>query len=150
VLADAPTPEETARLRADPAASDTAAVTTRRQAARSEVVSAEITEIRKAMARTTEAWARGRVPDHAYESAMDSLAQDEADLAATLEGLHQAADTLPPQDQVALADRLLTLWPRMSNAQRNRALSDVVGCVLVMRHERWRHPVAERITVKWR
>lgn len=110
----------------------------------------ELDATRRAMAKATERWARDQIDDQIYEDTMGSLRNAEQRLTDGLASAQRTADTLPPGQIVALAEKLLELWPDMDGGQRNRALRDVADTVVIRPAEAYREPAYERVTVVWR
>lgn len=113
-------------------------------------VEAELAATRKAMARTTERWARQKMKDPVYEETMKALTKDESDLMQTLTQLREVAGVPKPGEVVALAEELLALWPEMDGSQQNRALKGLVRAVIVAPAASYRQPADGRVEVEWR
>jgi site-specific DNA recombinase len=113
-------------------------------------INRELGETRRAMARATERWARGKIDDRSYDAAMVSLRASEETLAVALAGLRHTAAAPAPRKIVALGEKLLSLWPRMDGAQRNQALRDLVEKVVISPGVKQRRPADERVAVRWR
>lgn len=110
----------------------------------------ELGATRRAMARATERWARDQLDDRTYGDTMVALRAAEDRLSETLGDLKRTAETPEPGKLVALAEKLVALWPRMDGGQRNRALRDVVDFVIINPSQRYRQPADERVEVEWR
>lgn len=105
----------------------------------------ELSATREAMGRVTTRWARGAMPDAAYERAIAEFTEQEQLLAEQLDRAQQTVAGPEPGRMVQLIDDLVTLWPRMTDPERNRALRDVLTRVHIRRADRWREPVADRL-----
>lgn len=105
----------------------------------------ELAQARAAMARLSERWARKRMPDDAYDSAMANLQADEARLTGLLAAVEAPVEEESPATMLGLAEELLTLWPDMLPDERNRALRSVVIGVRMRRATRWREPDEDRV-----
>ncbi len=100
---------------------------------------------RAAMARITERWARGGMPEDVYESTMASMTATESEQEKQLRHVAAPTPAPPPTAMLNLADRLLAAWPKMLPAERNRGLKLVVTKVTVRRAAFWHEPVPDRI-----
>lgn len=105
----------------------------------------ELVSVRETMGRITERWGRGGMPDSAYDEAIGNLAGQERLLTAQLDRAESTSRAPDPGRVVTLVDDLLAMWPRMLEAERNRALRDVLARVHVRRAGRWREPVVDRL-----
>ncbi|MEU8186060.1 recombinase family protein [Micromonospora carbonacea] len=115
-----------------------------------EVLQREIDATRRAMARTTQRWAREQLDDRTYEDTMVELRAAEAQLVQNLAGTRAVVETAAPELVVSLGEKLLALWPEMNGAQRNRALRQVLVTVTLRPSTRYRQPAEERVDVQWR
>lgn len=106
----------------------------------------ELASTRDAMARVTERWARGAMPEETYESTMARLAATEAEQVAHARAIASPAVVPTPAATLSLVDRLLAAWPKMLPAERNRALKAVVAKASVRRAGFWHEPVEDRVT----
>ncbi|TWG21018.1 DNA invertase Pin-like site-specific DNA recombinase [Actinoplanes teichomyceticus] len=119
-------------------------------AARAAALSEKLAETRRAMVRAAEGWSRGRMDDRTYDATMAALERDEREQQGALDQITIAPVRLRRGEMVSLADRLLLLWPRMNELQRNRALKDVVKAVTVLPVKPYaRTPAVDRIRVDW-
>ncbi len=127
-----------------------ARVAQRRRAAQAgadlSTVERELTRTREAMARLTERWARGGIPESAYEKALARLADTEKVQAAQLERARDVSAAPKPSKVVAVVDQMLALWPDLTGPERNRALKTVLVSATVRKADYWREPVEDRIT----
>jgi len=129
---------------------DAAAVlTVRRSKARADLtrLRGEVSAAERALAALAEKLARGVVSDRAYKLTVPGL---EADLSMLLDRMAELeAVTVAPlkRERVRAIDKLLTLWPDATPAERNRMLRDVVRRVEVRKATRWREPVEDRTSV---
>lgn len=140
-----------AELRSD----SSAAAAVRSKAARSAIdaqtVREELRQVRKALARAAEGWSLGRMDDQTYDTTRGSLERQRDELQEVLDGLKVVASAPGPAVRAALAERLLTLWPRMSAPQRNRALRELIDYVAIYRAPRWSADTArDFVHVEWR
>jgi len=113
-------------------------------------VEAELRATRRAMTRATERWSRAQLEDRLYDETMAALRADESRLAVTLADLRSQAELPEAGVLVALGERLLELWPRMTGTQRNAALRDLVKTVTIHRSRRNGQPADQRISIEWR
>lgn len=134
-----------ARLRGNPTARALQQQRARQAGANVGSVERELAKTREAMARLTERWARGGMPDTAYETALARMAAAEQAQAAQLARAQDVAAAPKPAKVVALVDRMLELWPVMTGAEKNRALKAVLLSATVRKAEFWREPVEDRI-----
>lgn len=134
-----------AELRGNPAARATEKARRARAGVDAVTLSRELAAVREAMGRVTQRWAKGGMPDSAYEKAMAGLAEQEELLAEQLGRAQDTADAPEPERVVGLVDDLMGLWPEMTEPERNRALRDVLVKVRVRRADRWREPVEDRL-----
>lgn len=105
----------------------------------------ELSSVREAMGKVTQRWARGSMPDTAYEKAIEEFAEQERLLVEQLDQAQETAASPEPERVVKLIDDLMELWPDMTDPERNRALRDVVSKAYIRRADRWREPVADRL-----
>ena len=110
----------------------------------------ELSATRKAMAKLTERWARGRVDDRTYEDTMDGFRADEGRLSAALAETEHTAAAVTPQRAIPLADQLLSRWEKMTGGERNRVLRELVSTVIVHPSAHYRQPVHQRVKVQFR
>lgn len=139
------------RLRGNPAAR--AARRARANRAGHDAASLErrLARTREAMARITTRWGQQQMSDAVYEASMATMREQEQALEEQLAAARTVARTEPdPGRVVRLVDLLVELWPRLTEPERNRALRDVVVQVRVRRAQRWREPVADRLTFEMR
>lgn len=134
-----------AQLRGNPGARAAQLGRTKRAGTDAATVERELVKTREAMARLTERWARGNMPESAYETAMARLAETERAQAAQLDRARDVSTAPKPGKVVALVDRMLELWPDMTGTERNRALRTVLVSATVRRTNFWREPVENRI-----
>lgn len=142
--------ERLGRLRGDVGAHAAQASKASRAGIDADAVRGELAATRRAMAKATERWVREQIDDRSYGDTMSALRDSEQRLSVTLAGLSRTADAPEPGRMVALAEKLVELWPRMDGGQRNRSLRDLVDTVTIMPSARYRQPVAERVSVQWR
>lgn len=134
-------------LRSDPAAQAEATGRTARAGADVARLTRELAATKAAMGKLAAGWARGSVPDSAYEEAMAPLKAAEGELDDRLSQARAGAEQPAPREVASLAERILAAWPKMTVAERNRALKQVVRRVQIRRAERYREPVADRIKI---
>lgn len=139
-----------ANLKVDTAARAAYTARTARAGADARMLEREVAQTRKAMARTTERWAREQLDDRTYEDTMASLRETEARLMADAAGQQQVAEAPLPERAVALAEEMIALWPDMDGGQRNRALRDVITGFTLAAASYYRQPAAERLEVQFR
>lgn len=110
-----------------------------------------LADTRRAMVRAAEGWSRGRMDDRTYDEIMAGLERDEREQQAALDGVTVPAAAPPASEVVALAEKLLLLWPRMDGGQKNRALKDLVTSIHVLPVPRYsRVPAVDRIVIEWK
>jgi site-specific DNA recombinase len=134
-------------LRSDRTAQAAAAGKTARAGADVARLKRELADTREAMAKLATGWAMKKVPDAAYEVAMKPLEAAERELDDRLRDASVSSEQPAPAAVANLAERLLATWPKMTVPEKNRALKQVVKWAKVRRSERYREPVADRITV---
>lgn len=105
----------------------------------------ELRKTRDAMGRLTERWARGAVPDAAYEQALASLQTAEQSQTAALSAAREVSAAPPASEVVVLIERVLQLWDDMTEAERNRGLRTVLRSFTVRRRARWLEPEEDRV-----
>jgi site-specific DNA recombinase len=108
-------------------------------------IARELAKTREAMTRLTGRWARGGIPEHAYEATLDELRAVEAEQQAALVAISEPVEAPSPGVTLGLVDELLGLWPDMLPDERNRALRSVVAGVVVRRGTYWREPDEDRV-----
>lgn len=106
----------------------------------------EVQRIREAISRLTGRWARGGMPDDAYEENLERLTAEQQVLAAQLERAEEVVEAPPPGEVVLLVDRMFELWPDLSEADRNRGLKSVLRGFRVRRGAFWREPTGDRVS----
>lgn len=109
----------------------------------------EITETRRAATKVTDGWARGAVTDDSYQSLTARYAEQETELQKRVGDLERVHARPAPAAYATLVEKLLTMWPKMSVEQRNRALKDVILRVVVRRSRAWREPVDGLVEVEF-
>lgn len=144
------TVEYVAALRGDVSAAAAQVARSRRAGVDADAVRAELAATRRAMARTTERWAREQIDDRTYSDTMESLRATEAQLGAAKAELEETAAVQDPDQLAELGERMIRLWPKMSGTERNQALRELVESVTVARSAYYRQPVVERVTVQFR
>ncbi|MGW1059309.1 recombinase family protein [Micromonospora rubida] len=110
----------------------------------------DVAGTRAAMVRLATAHARDQLPDAVYQEALADLRLAEEAAVAELARLAPAVDAPTPEDEAAMVDQLLLLWPDMTMRERGRALRAVVDRVEVRATDRWRQPESERVFVHFR
>jgi len=105
----------------------------------------ELARTRESIARLTEGWARGEVPDSAYKTAVEKFKAEEKTKTERLAESRENADPPDPGKTVRLVDEMLRLWPDMTGTERNLALRTVVRGATVRRAAYWREPEADRV-----
>ncbi|MFF3867391.1 recombinase family protein [Micromonospora sp. NPDC001898] len=137
-------------LRGDVAARQAHLARSVRAGADADTLQREIEATRKAMARTTQRWAREQMDDRTYEDTMADLRAAEAQLMENLGAARAVVETAAPELVVSLGETMLTLWPSMDGEQRNRALRQVLVTVTIRPSAYYRQPAVERLDVQWR
>lgn len=137
--------EYAAKLRGNPGAREA-------QQARTAQASLDVKELEReqkrakdALIRLTEGWARGNVPDVAYEAARQRFADAEETLAAKLTDAQRISEAPPPAAVIRLVDELLDMWPDLSESEKNRGLSRVLVSFTVRRGVTQRERVENRV-----
>jgi site-specific DNA recombinase len=105
----------------------------------------ELKATRVAMARLTTRFAKGGLPEAAYDAALADLVEAEQALLAQQERARETSEAPLPNKVVALVDRMMELWPEMTGGERNRALKSILVSATVRRADRWREPEADRM-----
>ncbi|GAA2346472.1 recombinase family protein [Dactylosporangium salmoneum] len=137
--------EYAAKLRGDPGAREAQLARVVQAGRNVKGLERELNRTKDALIRLTEGWARGDVPDVAYEAARQRFADAEAKLAAQLEHAREVADAPPPAQVVQLVDEVLDLWGDMTEAERNRGLKTVLVKFTVRRGVWPREPIEDRV-----
>jgi site-specific DNA recombinase len=106
-------------------------------------VERELANTRQAIARLTERWARGGLEDAEYDETLAGLRATRDLQAAALERAQEVMDMPDPAQVVKLVDRMMQLWPEMTEAERNQTLRSVVRSFAVRRPVAWREPPEE-------
>lgn len=143
VLAEVRTYAE--RLRGNPRARATQLARAARAGADAPAIQRELDGTRRAIAKLTERWARGGVPDDAYEETLAQLTASRDAQAAQLDAAQEASEAPDPGQVVKLVDRMLQLWPEMTPAEQNRGLKAVLRSFTVRKGQGWREPEEQRI-----
>jgi site-specific DNA recombinase len=112
-------------------------------------VKAELKATRKAKVKATEGWSRSLMDDQTYQETMSTLNAAEARLIEAQRQLEEVAGMPDPSNVIALGERLLQAWPKMTGPEKNRALKGLVKSVTIMPSTRYRQPPSERIHVEW-
>jgi site-specific DNA recombinase len=110
----------------------------------------ELKRLRTGMAKLATQWALDEVPDQAYRDSRGEMQAAETAVLAELARLGPAEPDQDPAVTAKAAEALLALWPRMTYAERGKALRSVVDRVVVRAAERWREPEADRVEVVFR
>lgn len=105
----------------------------------------ELASTREAMARLTERWARGIVPDSAYEVSIAKFIAEEKVKSERLAEAQENSEVPDPGKTVRLVDEMLAMWPDMTGTERNLALRTVIRGATVRRAAYWREPEADRV-----
>ncbi len=137
--------EHTALLRGDPGARAEQEARTAQAGMDARILERELARTREAMGRLTERWARGAIPDDAYDRALANLTESEETQSAALEVAQDLVDAPPVAQMVVLVERVLELWPEMTEAERNRGLRTVLRRFTVRRREFWMEPEGDRV-----
>lgn len=109
----------------------------------------EIEATRRAMARTTERWAREQLDDRTYDDTMADLRATEERLTASLTSAKSVVK-VAPELLLPLAEKVVALWPEMDGGQRNRALRQILVTVTIRPAAYYREPASRRVEVEWR
>lgn len=133
------------RLRGNPAERAQQRARTARAGADLPALERELKATRAAMAKLTTRWAKGGLPELAYEVSLTELVAAERSLMAQVEQARETAEAPPPSKVVGLIERMMQLWPDMTGAERNRALKSVLRSAKVRRAAFWREPEAPRV-----
>jgi site-specific DNA recombinase len=136
-------------LRSDPAAQAAAAGQAARAGADRALLETRLNDTRRAMGKLAAGWAAGKVPDAGYEQAMEPLVAAEREIEDQLREATASAVQPEPAAIASLAERMLAAWPKMTIAEQNRSLKQVVRRVTVRRSARWREPAADRVEVEF-
>lgn len=137
--------EYAARLRGNPDARETQEARAARAGVDASSIERELRKTREAMGRLTERWARSAVSDEAYELALERLEAAETVQLERLEAARELSDAPPPGEVVKLVDRMLEMWPDLSEAERNRGLKSLLRKFTVRRGDFWREPVEDTV-----
>ena len=113
------------------------------------VVQRELLATQAAKTKAAQGWSLNQMDDRTYRETMAMLDAAEERLTATLRQLKEVADLPDPGRLVALAEKLLEMWPRMNGTQRNRALRGLIKTVTIRPSSRYREPMHLRIDVEW-
>lgn len=132
-------------LKGNPAARAAEKARRTRAGVDSATLARELAAVRDALGKVTQRWAKGGMPDVAYEQAMAGLSEQMASLSEQLGRAQDEVAAPEPDRMVALIDDLLELWPDMTEAERNRALRDVLVKVRVRRSAYFREPERLRL-----
>ncbi|MGW9196101.1 recombinase family protein [Micromonospora chersina] len=105
----------------------------------------ELGKARSGMVKLAKSHALGDLPDGVYREAMGELREAERTAAAELARLG-AVDAPPdPVEAANAADAMLAMWPKMTYAERGKALRLFVARVTVRPAGRWREPESDRV-----
>jgi site-specific DNA recombinase len=110
----------------------------------------ELARRQKARVRLATSWSLGDIDDRTYQDSLTDLDKVEGRLSEMLASLKVTAAAPEPAEIAALAEQLLTLWPEMDGAQKNRALSDVLSGFVLFPSKYHNQPVRDRLWVVWR
>lgn len=132
-----------ARLRGNPGARAAQEARAARAGQDAGTAERELAKTREAMVRLAERWARRAVSDRTYEQTMARLTDTEDMQVARLDSAREVSEAPPPGKVVILVDRLLEVWPDLTEADRNRGLKTVLRKFTVRRTEFWREPADE-------
>ena len=110
----------------------------------------EVATARAAMVRLATRNALDQLPDAVYQEALAGLRRTEQAAAAELARLAPAVEVPDPEQEAAMVETLLGLWPEMTMAERGKALRSVVDRVMIRAAEEWREPENKRVTVLFR
>jgi hypothetical protein len=80
---------------------------------------------------------------------MEPLVAAEREIEDQLREATASAVQPEPAAIASLAERMLAAWPKMTIAEQNRSLKQVVRRVTVRRSARWREPAADRVEVEF-
>jgi site-specific DNA recombinase len=136
-------------LRSDPAAQASAAGQVARAGADRALLESRLADTQRAMGKLATGWAAGKVPDAGYEQAMGPLVAAERELEDQLREVATSAAQPQPAAIASLAERMLAAWPKMTIAEQNRALKQVVRRATIRRSAYWREPAADRVEVEF-
>ncbi len=128
-----------------------AAVLARREAVvgAEDLLVGELAEIRRQMTKLTEGWLAGRVPDGVYDDKIRELKDREEAVSRRRLALAPAPRLVGPAELASAGERLLAMWPSMTDGERNVALRQVVARVVVRRADGYREPEEDRVTVEF-
>ncbi|RLK13288.1 DNA invertase Pin-like site-specific DNA recombinase [Micromonospora sp. M71_S20] len=107
----------------------------------------EVADARAAMVKLATRNALDQLPDEVYQEALADLRRTERTAAAELARLPAEAKVPDPEQEAAMVEKFLALWPKMTFAERGRSLRSVVSHVKVRPAEVWRQPEEKRVTV---
>jgi site-specific DNA recombinase len=142
--------KKAASLRDDSAARIAQLSRSRHAGIDAKTIDAELKATQTAMARITQRWGRGLMPDVAYDGAMAELLETENLLKRRLIDAEDIADAPPPGRIVGLVDEMMALWPDALPPERNRMLRSVVGRFYLRHADRWREPIPDRVVdIDW-
>lgn len=109
-----------------------------------------LTTVQEGIARLAKAWALGELQEDEYRPASRDLRAERDSLQARLSEIGDVASRKTPEEAASAAEALLRMWPKMTTAQRNRALKALIEKVEVRRAAYWREPEADRVEITWR
>lgn len=109
-----------------------------------------LTQVQDGIGRLAKAWALGDLADDEFRPATAELRAEVESLRSRLAAIGDVESRPTPSEAATAAEALLKMWPDMLVDEQNTALRDLVKRVVVRRAERWREPVADRVTVIWR
>ncbi|MGI5178640.1 recombinase family protein [Dactylosporangium sp. CA-152071] len=113
-------------------------------------LSRSLKTLRTGMAKLATEWALSQIPEQTYRDALSEMQTAEGTVLAELARLGPAKPDQDPAVTAKAAEALLALWPRMTYAERGKALRSVVDRIVVRAAERWREPEEDRVEVLFR
>jgi DNA invertase Pin-like site-specific DNA recombinase len=125
----------------------------RRESARARAIAGEhrltrnLAADRQALAQLTIDYAKRQITAEAYQAATAALQASIAAAQTRLDQTRAAAAAPLAADVVPLVERLTTLWPDMSPAERNQALRALISQIRIRPGTRVREPVTGRVTL---
>ncbi|WP_320069641.1 recombinase family protein [Micromonospora sp. RTGN7] len=110
----------------------------------------QLQTVRAGMVRVTTRNALEEISDEVYRQSLAELRASETALSGELARLGPVVDIPDPDVEAAAVSTLLVLWPKMTNAERKRALRTVVDRVVVRPTAYWREPEKDRVKALFR
>jgi site-specific DNA recombinase len=138
--------EYAGRLRGDPTARAQQRERVTQAGADLPTLERELKATRAAQTRLTTRYAKGGLPEAAYDATLAELVATERAQQAQLDRARDVSTAPTPSKVVKLVDRMMELWPEMTGTERNRALKSILVSATVRRADRWREPEVDRVS----